>query len=313
MNNSFQDTDNLNQQAAGPKDHGEAFLVDAFIFFAGAWKYIVASGLLGIILAIAYFILVPAKYTAFAQISMARIPISDSIHRTGANSLGAIIEEPQQLISRLSLPTSLTPEVLTACGVESSIKGASQILDSIKLTQRKGVDNLVLLSVLGNSPQQTFSCANALFILIKTTQEELVTPYIGNLRERLDFDLTRLQKVKNFSSNLDVSTQFMAVEYLSSKDEIRFLLDEISMLKALISGSRGLETRLIAPIYSSETPSSTKLWKVLIFGLVAGIFLGLLLALTALVLAGSNLRRITQFLSGLSKAPSSLRGRDGVL
>ena len=71
----------------------------------------------------------------------------------------------------------------------------------------------------------------------------------------------------------------MSAAYLSTRDEIRYLLDEITSLKNVVVSNQSRTTRLIAPIYVSDSPVSPKKRVVLGGGLLGGLFLGLLFAL----------------------------------
>ena len=70
----------------------------------------------------------------------------------------------------------------------------------------------------------------------------------------------------------------MGAIYLSTRDEIRFYLDEITALKNVIAANDKRATRLVAPIYASDVPIAPKKRNVLLGGLFGGLFLGLLIS-----------------------------------
>ena len=67
--------------------------------------------------------------------------------------------------------------------------------------------------------------------------------------------------------------------YLSTRDEIRCLLDEISSLKNVVTSDKNRATRMVSPIYASYIHIAPKKRNILAAGLFGGLFFGLLIAL----------------------------------
>jgi len=195
------------------------------------------------------------------------------------NPLGVNIEEPALLIVRLSSPTSYTPEIAKACGLDSA-KDAQELLSkSVKLTIPKGVANVVDLKIIGASPEASINCAQAVFDLIKTTQAQIIKPYIEEAKAKLLDNQERLTKAQDLVMKADKSGSAMGAAYLSTRDEIRFLLDQITALKNVVASNDNRATRLVAPIYASDDPIAPKKFNILLAGLFGGFFLGLLIAI----------------------------------
>ena len=257
----------------------EISLIDILRFLKGAYKTTLVFGILGFAAAFAYLVITPKQYEATAQIVMAQIGAANNNNNNNNNPLlGINIEEPAPLISRLSTPTSYTPETLVACGLQDQAN-PTLALSSIKLTVPKGVANQVELKTFGGSQQVAKDCALAVFDLIKTTQAQIVAPYIEEAKIRLADNQERLQKAKEVVARSDKSGVVMSASYLSTRDEIRFLLDEITALKNALASNQNRTTRLIAPVYSSDMPIAPKKRNILAAGLFGGLFLGLLIAL----------------------------------
>ncbi len=254
----------------------EISLWDILYFLKKAWKTIAIAALIGLALSIAYLAVTPKQYEAVAQIAMAQISAANN---NNLNPLGINIEEPPLLIARLSQPTSFAPQVLRNCGLDEGISAGSTLAKSIKLSIPKGVANVVELKTFGSSPQLAQACGEAIFELIKAAQAQIVAPYIEEAKVKLADDQERLQKAKDLVAKADKSGSAMGAAYLSTRDEIRFLLDEITALKNVVTSNQSRATRLIAPIYASDTPIAPKKRIVLMAGLLGGLFLGLLLAL----------------------------------
>lgn len=257
-------------------DETEISLADILRFLGSAWKSIAITGTLGLAAAVTYLAVTPKQFEATAQITMAQIGAANN---NNLNPLGINIEEPALLIARFSSPTSFTPEVLEACGYQDEPDAGQLLSKSIKLATPKGVASVVDLKTFGSSPQAAKACAQSLFELIKSTQAQIVAPYIEEAKAKLADDEERLARTKNLVAKADKSGQAMSASYLSTRDEIRFLLDEITALKNVVSSNQNRATRLVAPIYASDTPISPKKRMALAGGLFGGLFLGLLLTL----------------------------------
>jgi hypothetical protein len=195
------------------------------------------------------------------------------------NPLGINIEEPSLLIARMSSPTSFTPQVIAACGLQDQANSALMLSKLTKLAIPKGVANVVELKTFGLSPQVAEQCNFAIFELIKTTQSLILAPFIAEAKVKLDDDIERLAKAKDLLAKADKSGSAMGAAYLSTRDEIRYLLDEITALKNVVTSNQNRATRLVSPIYASDIPISPKKRNILAAGLFGGLFLGLLIAI----------------------------------
>jgi LPS O-antigen subunit length determinant protein (WzzB/FepE family) len=255
----------------------EISLINILIFLKRSYKLIALIGLLGVATSFGYLLITPKKYQASAQIQMAQIVVANN-SSSNVNPLGINIEEPSLLIARLSSPTSYSAEVIEACGLGSE-KNAQFILSkSVKLILPKGVPNIVDMRIIGTSSKNTVVCAQAVFSLIKATQAQIVKPYIEVANAKLLDNQERIAKLKDLVARADKAGSAMDVAYLSMRDEIRFLLDEINTLTNVVSSSENMATRLVAPIYGSDDPITPKNGAVLLAGLFGGLFLGLLIA-----------------------------------
>ena len=255
----------------------EISLIDILCFLKGAYKVIIIFGLIGMALSIAYLAMTPNQYEASVQITMAQIGATNN--NNNINPLGVNIEEPALLISRLSSPTSFTPETIAACGLQGQVNAGVSLSKSIKLTPAKGVASVVELKTFGGTPQSAQECALGVFDLIKTTQSQIVAPYVEEAKVKLADDEDRLQKAKEVVARSDKSGAAIGASYLSTRDEIRYLLDEITALKNIVTSNQNRATRMVAPIFASDAPIAPKKRMVLAAGLLGGLFLGLLIAL----------------------------------
>ena len=248
-------------------------------FIKYAWRLIIFAGMCGLAISVIYLCLAPRQYEAVAQIAMATIGNVNAKDSVSLSPLGVTIEEPALLISRLSSPTSFPSQVQISCGLEGKEDDASHLVKAVKITQPKGVANVVELKTTGGTSEIATACAVAIFQLIKTTQAQILKPYVEEARIKLQDDELRLQTAKSLVAKADKSGEIIGATYLSTRDEIRYLLDEISMLKNVVVSSENRASRLIAPIYSNNAPIAPRKINTLVGGAFGGVFLGFLLAL----------------------------------
>ena len=232
---------NMNQNSSRqlrPQDQineSEISLLDALIFFKRSYKLIVLIGILGVVTSFVYLLITPKQYRASVQIQMAQIGVNNN--NNNINPLGINIEEPTLLIARLSSPASYTAEITKLCGLDTA-KDVQEVLSkSVKLTIPKGVANVVDLKIIGASPEASINCAQAVFDLIKTTQAQIIKPYIEEAKAKLLDNQERLAKAQDLVMKADKSGSAMGAAYLSTRDEIRFLLDEIIALKNVVAAN----------------------------------------------------------------------------
>jgi LPS O-antigen subunit length determinant protein (WzzB/FepE family) len=264
-----------NQPSSLPLKKGdEVSFFDILVFLRRSWKIIVVLGAMGLAIAVIYILITPKQYQAIAQIQMAQIIAVNS----SMSPLGINIEEPSMLIARLSFPTSFPSATITACSLDEKKDAASILAKSIKLSQPKGVPNILELKTIASNPEHARECANAIFELVKTSQDKIVSPYIVEAKIKLADDQEQLAKAKDLLLKADKSGSVMGAVYLSTRDEIRHLLDEIKVLRNVVASNVIGVTRLVAPIYVGDEPISPKKPVILYFGLLGGLLLGLLTA-----------------------------------
>lgn len=257
----------------------EISLVDILDFVKASYRWVLGFTALGIGFALIYLLMTPAQYEASVQIAMAQVSAANNNNNNNNLSpLGINIEEPALLIARMSSPASFNEVTVNACGLRAQPNPGQILASSIKLTPVKNVSNVVELKAIGLSPQEAKACASAVFELIKTTQAQLIAPYIQEAQTKFAQDQKRLLSAQQVVANADKSGQAMSASFLATRDEIRYLLDRMAALQDLIAGSQARETRLIAPIYVSDHPVAPKKRPILFGGLLSGLLLGALVA-----------------------------------
>jgi len=259
------------------EQYQELSLDDILIFLRGAYKTALVFGFLGISIAITYLAVTPKVFEATSRIVMAQTAL-DGTKTNGSQLVRVNVEEPALLMARLSLPTSFDLLTTKACDIKNVSDATTSLAGTIKLSQPKGLINVLELKTFGNSPESAKNCGQAIFGLIKTSQEELSAPYIEVALSRLAVDIKRLDALRELVAKSNKSETITTATYFATKDEIRFLSDEIAILKDVISTTQARSAYLLAPIYASDTPIAPKKLIILFAGLFSGLLLGLLLA-----------------------------------
>jgi len=281
--------DSYNQENA----HGdfELSLIDVLRFLKSTYKTVLFFGVLGVAVAITYLSITPEKFEARAQIAMAQISVSTKgkfgmgNNISSNNIMGANIEDPALLITRLSNPTSFLPVTTDACGLRNQSNAGLNLVNNIKLTIAKGITNVVELKTLGSSQEAAFNCAAAIFELVRESQSQILSPYVSEAKIRLMENQERLEKVRALALKMDNSGLSATMLYISTRDEIRYLLEEIDVLRNVVNNNQNRTAYLISPIYVNDSPVTPKKYMTLVGGLFGGLFLGLLIVLVRQMVA----------------------------
>ncbi|CAN1494021.1 Polysaccharide chain length determinant N-terminal domain containing protein [Burkholderiaceae bacterium] len=255
----------------------EISLADVIEFLQESWKTIAVFTVLGIAGAVLFIWVIPKQYEASAQIKMAQI--ANVNNNNNISPLGINIEEPQALISRMALPTSYPSEAVALCGLADQKDAEVVLASKVKLSTPKGVGGTVDLKIRNTSKDTAKACTNAIYQLIKSTQAQLIAPYIDEASKKLRIEEDRLSRATQVIAKADKSGVAVSAAYLATRDEIRYLLDQISSLANIIASNESRSAHLTAPIYVKDQPVFPQKHNSLLVGLLLGGFLGLVLAL----------------------------------
>jgi len=177
--------------------------------------------------------------------------------------------------------TTLTPpkKTIALCGLAEQNDPEALLAKKVKLSIPKGVGGTVDLNVRDASKEIAKACTNAVYQLIKSSQAQLVAPYIDEASKKLKIEEERLARATQVIAKADKSGAAVSAAYLATRDEIRYLLDQISNLQSIITGNESRAAHLTAPIYLKDEPVFPQKRNSLLIGLLLGGFLGLVLAL----------------------------------
>jgi len=238
-----------------------------------SYKTIVGSGLVGAAFAILYLAITPNQYEAVSMIQVAKfIPVNSSYKINNNHQVGLNVEDPVALISRLSLPSAITNNVLDVCEQRSSGK-------FFKMSIPRGTSSIVELRIVSKTPAVAQSCSEAIIELIGSTQEVIVKPQKEELAYKLDHYRDQVKRVEAVLTGHEKHGDNFGFIYFTAALERNRLLDEISMLMGIKLYNSSQRTHLISPIYVNEKPISPAKLKVLIVGILAGMILSAIFAI----------------------------------
>ncbi len=264
----------MSENSYQPMTEDEISIKDIMDFFLETWKTILAFGVLGLAASITFLLITPNQYEATAQIQMAQISSNNN-----TNPLGVNVEEPGLLIARLKTPTAYTATEIKACGLEGQKMPAESLVSMSKIFAVKGVSSVVELKIRMESREQAVVCAQALFENIRESQNQIIKPYIEEAKVLLTKYQVRLKGAQELITRADKSGAAISAAYLANRDEVKFLTDESIRLNTFVTAGDARQAKLVSPIYASEAAVLPKKKITLMAGLLAGLFLGLLLVM----------------------------------
>lgn len=256
----------------------ELSLKDIIDFLVDSWKIVIGVGLLGLLGSVGFLLVMPNQYEATAQIQMAQINANiNNNDNQKIYSLSLNIEEPNLLMARLKLPTTYSTSEINACGMEKEKMPAESLVSMSNFSAVKNVNSIIELKIRMESKDQALICAQAIFENIRESQNQIIKPYIDEAKVLLTTYQGRLKELQEITARVDKSDTALLAAYLANRDEVKFLRDESIRLNTFLIAGAGNQTKLVSPIYVSDVPVFPKKKIALIVGLLAGLFLGLLL------------------------------------
>ncbi len=285
----------MSEQSFNQLLEDEISLKDIIDFLIESWKTIVGAGLLGLLCAVGFLAVTPNQYEATAQIQMAQISANNNNNNNNNNNinpLGINVEDPSLLMARLKLPTTYSAAEIKACGLEGQKMPAESIVLMSKFSAVKGVSSIVEIKIRMESREQAVVCAQALFENIRESQNLIIKPYIEEAKSLLTKYRARLKEAQELVTRADKSGAALSAAYLANRDEVKFLTDESIRLNAFVTSGDARQAKLVSPIYASEAAVFPKKKIALMVGLLAGLFLGLLMVMIRKVWNNSRTNQV---------------------
>jgi uncharacterized protein involved in exopolysaccharide biosynthesis len=264
----------MSEQSFNTISEDEISLKDIIDFLDESWKTIVLGGVVGGLLGLGYGLIVPAKYQATANIQVAKVA-------------GADVEAPAVLVEKLKMPMYYSQKTYVACNVMDKLEPGEEIAKTLKPALAKTAP-IITISYREESREGAQKCLESVLDDVRSNQNILAKPILeskANQLLNLKLKLESAEKIvkilpKNNAgfdfpdSKFSASTLLLAT-ILSKENEIKDLRTAINDLEIVLVEPQTRETFLTTPIYAPQQKVSPKRTMILIGGLLAGLFLGL--------------------------------------
>lgn len=252
-----------------PQENGEISFWEIADFLRDGWQWLVTGVVAGLIVALGFLLVSPAKYEAIAIVSPARV---------GSFDIGKSpeIEPLAQTIERLRLPTFYNETSVKICQATSSLALAS----SFNASQVKG-NTLIRLSYRGPSPEVAQACIDAVLAQLIESQATLIKSFTNIMKEELAMTQKSLMKAESFQAQLEryMVTSTDCKPYLggavsSNYEQITRLQRLLIQQKLQLSASITKPMELLEQSYLLDRMVAAKQLVALAGGLFGGLFLG---------------------------------------
>ena len=256
----------------------EISLNDIIDFLSESWKTIALTGLMGIVGSIAYLWMTPSQYQAIANFQVARVASSD-------------VEPPALLVEKMKIPSYYSQKTHLACNVIEAVNPGMAIVNNLKPTLSKTAP-IINIKYQATSYKEAINCLEAVLGDVRDSQSILSKPIIATksmhqltLKQKLDASESFLKKLPIKNSNYDFSdskfssSALLLATTIMKENEIKDLQIHINDIELSLADPQTKETFLSAPIYASQQKVSPKRSIILMVGMMAGLFFGLVLVL----------------------------------
>jgi uncharacterized protein involved in exopolysaccharide biosynthesis len=253
---------------------GEISIKDIIDFLLESWKAMALSGMIGVLLATGYAFITPPQYSATANIQVAKV-------------VGSDVETPATLVEKLKMPMYYSTESYSACNIVDTIEPGEVIARNIKPILSKTAP-IISFSYIGESREDIQKCLESILNDIRNNQKLLAKPIIesqkfqiAKLNEKLDSAKQFLKILPNKTSNFDFSdskfsaSALLLATTLSKENEIIDLRAQINDLEISLLEPQTKEVFLTTPIFVPKQKMSPNRTRILMGGVIAGLFLGL--------------------------------------
>lgn len=266
----------MSEQSFNTISEDEISIKDIIDFLAESWKVIVLGGVAGGLMGLGYGLIAPAKYQATANIQVAKVAGTD-------------VEAPALLVEKLKMPMYYSQKTYVACNVMDKLEPGEVIAKTLKPALAKTAP-IITISYREESREDAQKCLESVLDDVRSNQGHLAKPIFEskanqllNLRLKLE-SAEKIVKIlpKNnagydFSDSKFSAATLLLATTLTKENEIKDLRTAINDLEIALVEPQTKEAFLTTPIYAPQQKVSPKRTMILVGGLAAGLFIGLLL------------------------------------
>lgn len=168
-----------------------------------AWLWLLCGGMIGLISAAIFVMVVPAQYEATAIIQPATVGLGPLV----ANSLSPItkgvdVESPLQTLERLKTPMFYTDDLLATCNIKPGSEPRRELATDIRPVLIKG-NSLIQVSYRSESRSVAAACILGVVTQMAKVQSSLAEPLIENLKEQMNLTKQQLGESERFQTQIE--------------------------------------------------------------------------------------------------------------
>jgi uncharacterized protein involved in exopolysaccharide biosynthesis len=268
-------------------DDDEISLLDVFDFFVESWRSIVSLAILGGVVGAAVAFLMPVKYEATALIKPATV---------GAVKEFIVEERPVEsvaiLAEKMRSPTYYSVDTLQSCGLLDKTTTPAAVL--AKNLNASVARNSAFVSVKfqAGSPALASQCLESVLKDVVLEQNTISGPLVQNNLKSLALYQQQLNEIEkelakiplnelilNLSDPKFSAAALVANLFSTKSDEVQKLRQVVEALNTANTAPQTAPASFATPIYAPDLKVAPKRGLILVISVLAGGFLGLMLAI----------------------------------
>lgn len=241
-------------------------LLDALM---AAWRWWVGGAAVGLLAAIGFLVLTPAKYEATAVVQPPTIGVAG-----GSVSVGSPVEPLAQTLERLKLVSFYSDDEVKACQTVS----AQNLAGDVKASIVKG-NSLLSISYRASSAEVAKACMSEIVGRLTAFQSTLAAPLIKELADQRAATKQQIDDTVQFLAQHEKSlaTAPTGAVLLTLRREELMKLQKLDREQRIqLTEPLTQPMKLLEPIYAADQPVSPKRLLTAGAGLMGGLMLGLL-------------------------------------
>jgi uncharacterized protein involved in exopolysaccharide biosynthesis len=248
----------------------EFTLTDLIDFFRQSWILVLSSAAIGLVGSLTFLANAPEQFEATVSIQVAQL--TQNLEK----GIAIGIETPTMLAERLRSPSSYSSDVLRSCsnGQDGS---AEALIESLKISTRHDLDSVVNITLRRANKDLARQCVTRIFEMIHAQHMAMLESRLGVLQKDLESNQERLRSYQESMGKMEKGGLALTVNYLLHIQLVTNLTDKIIDIERIKNSVT--PARLISPVYVTPHPVSPNRDHVIMLGLLAGVLLGMLIAI----------------------------------
>ena len=235
------------------------------------WRWLFAGGIVGLVGAFGFVILIPAEYEAKVMIQPAKIGM------IVVPTMTMTVEPVAETLERLKRITFYNDDLVKACQTDS----AKELANNVKANLVKG-NSLLSISYRAASAALANTCMGKIVEHLTQSQSAIAAPLLKELEDQRTSTKQQIDEAEHFLALSDKraaqpsDSDFLSAVIMLKREELMKLQKLYREQRIQLTEPLTQPMKLLEPIYVSEKPVFPKKMITLCGGLIGGLFAGLL-------------------------------------